>query len=292
MAGCYAPTFGAGSACDTACPGDLVCVAKICREPGAPGDGPVGTSDRDGDGIADSADNCPDIANPDQHDEDGDGIGDACDPCPHLAGDAADADGDGVGDACDPDPTSPRQHIVLFDPFTSVNPAWSFGPEYSVSGDQLHVAADTGGAGADILSIPTTSLRLVMAGHVESASMTDPHQVAIEWGFQPDNGYHYVQFYDLVGAGFINIMRATGGGQYPSLASTNYAGALPAGAWSMQIDEDVPSHQVALSGTLGNQPFMALQAMAPRLVDSQRISVYFEHVVVTLDYFLVIETVP
>jgi hypothetical protein len=43
--------------------------------------------DRDGDGVCDADDNCPDVANPDQADGDGDGIGDACDPCtgPSLA---------------------------------------------------------------------------------------------------------------------------------------------------------------------------------------------------------------
>lgn len=35
--------------------------------------------DRDGDGVVDSTDNCPDAANADQADTDGDGIGDACD---------------------------------------------------------------------------------------------------------------------------------------------------------------------------------------------------------------------
>jgi cytosine/adenosine deaminase-related metal-dependent hydrolase len=56
---------------------------------------PSGTSatDRDGDGIADGADDCPDVFNPPrpmdatkQSDVDGDGIGDACDSKPLVAG--------------------------------------------------------------------------------------------------------------------------------------------------------------------------------------------------------------
>ena len=39
----------------------------------------ISVGDRDGDGIADAADNCPDDANPDQRDSDGNGRGDACD---------------------------------------------------------------------------------------------------------------------------------------------------------------------------------------------------------------------
>ena len=74
--------------------------------------------DGDGDGVEDSADNCPGKANGSQADTDGDGIGDACDPltdsdgdsvddsvdnCPGKANDdQADADSDGTGDACDP----------------------------------------------------------------------------------------------------------------------------------------------------------------------------------------------
>lgn len=40
------------------------------------------SDDSDGDGIADHADTCPDIPNPDQADADGDGIGDVCDVYP------------------------------------------------------------------------------------------------------------------------------------------------------------------------------------------------------------------
>jgi hypothetical protein len=59
-------------------------------------------SDGDGDGACNAADNCPDLANPDQGDSDGDGLGDACDPC---VGPNADADADALHDACDNCPT-------------------------------------------------------------------------------------------------------------------------------------------------------------------------------------------
>ena len=49
----------------------------------------LGDSDGDGDGVADTTDNCPDASNPAQVDGDGDGIGDVCDdsdlPMPDLA---------------------------------------------------------------------------------------------------------------------------------------------------------------------------------------------------------------
>lgn len=57
------------------------------------------TDDRDGDGVANTADNCPDNANGDQSDSDGDGIGDVC-------GGGLDTDGDGVPDEVDSDDDS------------------------------------------------------------------------------------------------------------------------------------------------------------------------------------------
>jgi Bacterial Ig-like domain/Thrombospondin type 3 repeat len=79
--------------------------------------GTAANPDSDGDGVPDSSDNCPAVANPSQADADHDGIGDACDSdsdgdgvanttdnCPAVANPGqADADGDGIGDACDSD---------------------------------------------------------------------------------------------------------------------------------------------------------------------------------------------
>ena len=73
--------------------------------------------DTDLDGVVDTLDNCPTVANPDQLDTDADGIGDACDDdkdgdgipnasdnCPLVANpDQLDSDTDGAGDACDDD---------------------------------------------------------------------------------------------------------------------------------------------------------------------------------------------
>ncbi len=74
-------------------------------------------SDDDDDGIADTTDNCPLVANVTQTDSDGDKLGDKCDPdwdgdgvgnapdnCPWQANPKQeDLDGDGTGDACDCD---------------------------------------------------------------------------------------------------------------------------------------------------------------------------------------------
>jgi hypothetical protein len=58
--------------------------------------------DRDGDGVRDDCDNCPDDYNADQDDSDSDGVGDACDNCPgDYNADQADSDHDGTGDACE-----------------------------------------------------------------------------------------------------------------------------------------------------------------------------------------------
>jgi hypothetical protein len=93
-------------------------VAKLSSSSGASFTAP----DQDADGVPDSLDNCPTVANEDQADADGDGVGDICDNCVNvsnprvtpdpttylttnpwatLTGGQRDDDHDGYGNKCD-----------------------------------------------------------------------------------------------------------------------------------------------------------------------------------------------
>ncbi|XP_072031664.1 LOW QUALITY PROTEIN: thrombospondin-1-like [Amphiura filiformis] len=68
------------------------------------GQGDVCDEDDDDDGIVDSLDNCPFIANTYQQDDDNDGVGNICDNCKWDSNTfQEDTDKDSKGDACDPD---------------------------------------------------------------------------------------------------------------------------------------------------------------------------------------------
>ena len=84
-------------------------------------------TDSDSDGVYDSMDNCPSIANPDQNDANTNGIGNACDTGSDTDNDSltdaqeyilgtdpdnADTDGDGIPDGIDPEPLIPAASYV------------------------------------------------------------------------------------------------------------------------------------------------------------------------------------
>lgn len=175
LAGCYSPQEAAmGAPCDPGldnCPTGQMCVAQggayvcldhvpvadaarsdVSLEPdGTVIDGPP--DDLDGDGVPNSADNCPSKANATQADEDGDALGDVCDPCPPSPNNA-DGDGDGVGDVCDPNPTTAGDQIALFEGFSSGIPAsWvNMGGWTASNGDAVIISSD---GGVEYLGPPT-----------------------------------------------------------------------------------------------------------------------------------------
>jgi hypothetical protein len=96
--------------------------------------------DGDGDGVPDSSDNCPAVANGDQTDTDGDGAGDACD---------SDDDNDGVpdsGDACQTVPGDAQNGCPLpTDPAQCKNDGWkNYGTSFKSQGDCVSYVASRG----------------------------------------------------------------------------------------------------------------------------------------------------
>lgn len=100
--------------------------------------------DADRDGIADSGDNCPMKANPDQLDSDGDGVGDACDNCTLVANaDQRDTNANGYGNICDGDINTSGGPVGLEDYFAFLG---EFG-KASGSNPPLSQNADLNGNG-------------------------------------------------------------------------------------------------------------------------------------------------
>lgn len=110
-----------------------------------PDGGTAAVLDRDGDGVLDGVDNCPDVKNPDQADEDGDKVGDACDGCPQIA-DAAqtDSDADHIGDVCDPNPGAIDTRWKFEGFHTGMLPEWGKSLGWLPVGDGLQVTAGGG----------------------------------------------------------------------------------------------------------------------------------------------------
>ena len=148
----------------------LACCCAACSfqlpPPGSGGDdsGVPMPGDRDGDGVPDESDLCPDLADKDQRDYDRDGFGDACDKCPHIAT-AANVDGDidGVGDECDPAPDAAGDSIALWVDFKG-DPAaiagWTQSGSWTVDGEFLS-GADLDAI--DLVRIPLDLPRASMA---------------------------------------------------------------------------------------------------------------------------------
>jgi hypothetical protein len=103
--------------CNSSVPGEYIAILSAEGEGNSDEDHFWVYGDRDGDGLLDLDDNCPNDPNPGQQDADGDDQGDVCDPdddgdgvnddtdnCPALANTSQDdLDGDNQGNSCDPD---------------------------------------------------------------------------------------------------------------------------------------------------------------------------------------------
>ncbi|MBF0192256.1 MAG: PD40 domain-containing protein [Magnetococcales bacterium] len=99
--------------------------------------------DTDEDGVTDSADNCPLVANTDQKDTDKDGAGDVCDVFVNDAQEQLDSDGDGIGNLSDTDDDNDGV-TDLVDLFP-LNPKESKDSDHDHTGDNSDIDRDGDG---------------------------------------------------------------------------------------------------------------------------------------------------
>jgi hypothetical protein len=158
------------------------------------------TLDTDADGVVNTSDNCPTVANANQRNHDSDAKGDACDKCPHLASTAdPDGDSDGVGDACDPRPTMAGDSIVFWEGFydaTSIT-TWTAGGNgtWAVANGVLTQSSSTGSTTTHTLRPPITVARAAVTSHARaiafgtSFSDFDTPHASVTAGVDQDHSY-------------------------------------------------------------------------------------------------------
>ena len=200
---CYAPSPQPGAPCDDdhPCPTSQTCVAGRCDgtldvDAGS-GEGSInmnpdaGPNDLDGDGVANSSDNCPMVLNANQGNEDADAFGDACDKCP-VDTDDSDGDNDGVGGSCDPRPQTAGDSIVLFEGFHAGVPAtWTVVGNTMQMGDDIAIVGVAGNHTAIIppVAAPANGVVSLAGAVVQTLGTNDAgFGVVTVYNVNQDNG--------------------------------------------------------------------------------------------------------
>jgi parallel beta helix pectate lyase-like protein/thrombospondin type 3 repeat protein len=176
-------------------------------------------TDRDGDGIPNETDRCPEHFDPAQPDADGDGRGDACDLCPTNADPAqSDIDGDRRGDACDSDDDNDQ---VLEDGNGSGTAGDAPCPNGVVTAcddncpgisnpSQLDSDSDTFGDTCDCADGDPSLHEL--PGEIDSLAFAPDSSVMLQWGADPR-----AQRYNLYRGSWTNLLLTLDYSQDPGL---------------------------------------------------------------------------
>ena len=219
------------------------------------------------------------------HDEDGDSIDDACDVCPHVPDkDQADGDGDRVGDACDPEPAIARQRIMLFDPFTTFDPAWVPTSDEAVMNDELVMNASAGVRSVRRPLVTTHDTFVV-------ALTTGPSSAAIHLFavLTKHVGAPVVLYCELYDNGTSAIMSLTYTFDGLSFNHPSFIDTPRLGGTAGMLAYEISSSECACTATWAGAPF-AIRGQRPGGIAPTEVVIYVELIDVRVAYFVHIRT--
>lgn len=218
--------------------------------------------DEDLDQISNDLDNCPTVANVDQHDENANGIGDPCDLCP-AAAESQDADCDGIGDVCDPDNTRPDQRVFYgLDSLDGLTQYTEAGAEIVTGSDNVRLRA----AQAAGYALINASAGSMLDGRYETRfAIHDAYDPQFITSLDVRSALGITEYsVELVGNDRLKLLLETDG-QPDIVLDTQQLGATPEGTYTLIMDIVYPAVTVRLVGPVGGE----LSAMLTVPLDSQ-----------------------
>jgi hypothetical protein len=246
-------------------------------------------SDDDG-GITDTTDSSGDArpCTAAGHDEDADRIDDVCDLCPHVPDPAQlDGDGDFVGDACDPEPTVPRQQLVMFDPFVTLDTQrWTFVHDEHVTNDELIL--DAVGVGREISRPYTRAQDWFVIGATAGAAGSGTNLIALI-ADQTGGDQYYCEIFD-------DGVKATTMFTYTTnLTMFTHDGVAP---WTTQLASGGGNFELLLTATTARcrsswrGDVKLVEGMRPTAITADRFMLYAENVSLHVQWLVQIRTNP
>ena len=221
------------------------------------------------------------------HDEDADGVRDFCDVCPHMPDPAqADSDGDRVGDACDPEPANPRQQIVVFDSFETLDAAW-INNGGVVNSDQLTLDA-RGGTSRQVSRAFTPTNDVFIIGAVTAGADAGTYHASFGWRPSAGAGNAYCEMYDSGAATSTQFTWTFDDASYMQAGTMSWGAtrlANGSGTFTLTV---TPASVVCIStwqGATKNTGNVTRPAIA-----AQRLFIYSENVLTRVNYFIQIRT--
>jgi hypothetical protein len=185
------------------------------------------------------------------HDEDGDGVIDSADFCPHIADTLnVDSDGDGVGDVCDREPALARQQWKLFAPmteptlpsFSATAGAWTMNADdwhyVDGGGSQVQLLRD-GGVLGDVDAWVGIDVEALGTGGIQAAIILNGTNVP----------YWYGELYGDASSARISISEFTGS-TYTARTQTPAGLAFPLGPNDLYLSATVGGSHTLQVGTL------------------------------------------